>query len=340
MPYRRKPENFNSYLKFFAYFCSRKEIFIMNQFLYKLLYHAARLFSRLPFRVLYILSDFVFFIAYCCIGYRRKVVQTNLRNSFPDKSKAELSEIERKFYHNLCDYFFETIKLLDMNEKEMLKHFKVENVGVIDEALNNGRNVVLYLSHTFNWEWLVSMKLFVNSKNEDVILGQIYHPLENKYFDKLFLDIRSVFGQKNIAMSDTLRALIRLKNDNKNFFIGSIADQVPIWSAIGGFVDFMHQDTAVLSGSERISRKFNAVVTYGEMIKESRGKYRCVVSKICDDTKQLPDFEITRIFFEKLQASLEKDPANWLWSHRRWKRTREGYEQFLRDKKISKQYQG
>ena len=148
------------------------------------------------------------------------------------------------------------------------------------------------------------------------------------------------FGQKNIAMSDTLRALIRLKNDNKNFFIGSIADQVPIWSAIGGFVDFMHQDTAVLSGSERISRKFNAVVTYGEMIKESRGKYRCVVSKICDDTKLLPDFEITRIFFEKLQASLEKDPANWLWSHRRWKRTREGYEQFLRDKKISKQYQG
>ena len=93
----------------------------MNQFLYKLLYHAARLFSRLPFRVLYILSDFVFFIAYCCIGYRRKVVQTNLRNSFPNKSKAELTEIERKFYHNLCDYFFETIKLLDMNEKEMLK---------------------------------------------------------------------------------------------------------------------------------------------------------------------------------------------------------------------------
>ena len=41
------------------------------------------LFSILPFPVLYFLSDLLFPLSYYLVAYRKKVVMTNLRNSFP-----------------------------------------------------------------------------------------------------------------------------------------------------------------------------------------------------------------------------------------------------------------
>lgn len=308
----------------------------MNKFLYRLLYYTARLLSFLPFRLLFILADIVYFIAYYCVGYRRKVVQKNLRNSFPEKNDYELKEIERQFYHNLCDYFFETIKLMDMSRKQMLEHIQYENIDIVENALNSGRNVVLYLSHTFNWEWLVSMKLALSNVDKNVVVGQIYHPLENDFFDQLFIEIRSVFGQKNIAMKETLRELVKCKKDKTPFLVGFIADQVPVWQSVGGFVDFMHQDTPVFTGTERIAYKFDAVVCYGDIIKEERGRYRFVLSLLTDDCKKIDKFEITRRYMKNLEAFINEHPSSWLWSHRRWKRTRKDFIDSLNQRGLKK----
>lgn len=313
---------------FLFIFASERKI-NMNKFLYKLLYCIARLLSMLPIKVLFVLSDIVYFVAYYCVGYRREVVKTNLRNSFPDKHEAELKEIERKFYHNLCDYFFETIKLIDMSREKMLRHIEYENAEKIGDLLNEGRNVVLYLSHTFNWEWLVSMRLSFPNVSEKAVFGQIYHPLENEYFDKLFLHIRGIFGQVNIAMRDTLRVLVNYKRENRPFLIGFIADQVPVWESIGGFTEFLRQDTAVFTGAEKIARKFDAVVYYGDMIKVGRGHYKMVLSEITDSCKKYDEFDLTRLYFSRLEKSINDSPASWLWSHRRWKRTREGYAKYV-----------
>src|SRR5690606_18317686 len=78
-----------------------------------------RLLSRLPFFFLYLLSDFLFVVVYYGVRYRRKLVRKNLKNAFPEKTKAERKRIEHQFYHNLCDYSIETLKLLTIREDEL-----------------------------------------------------------------------------------------------------------------------------------------------------------------------------------------------------------------------------
>ena len=75
----------------------------MNKVVYYLVSSLWYLLSLLPFCIHYLFSDFIYFILYRLIGYRVKVVRNNLTSSFPEKSEAEIREIERKFYHRLCD---------------------------------------------------------------------------------------------------------------------------------------------------------------------------------------------------------------------------------------------
>ena len=141
-------------------------------------------FSLLPLKVHYVFSDLIFWLLYKVVGYRKKVVRTNLTTSFPEKSEEELRRIERGVYHFLCDYLVETVKLMTMSREEMKRRMVFKNPEVMDEAVASGQSVALYLGHLCNWEWVSSTPLWVKPKTW---CGQIYHPLENKDFDRLFL---------------------------------------------------------------------------------------------------------------------------------------------------------
>ena len=60
--------------------------------------------ARLPFWVLYGISDILFVVTYYIVGYRKKVVKQNLAESFPDKFEAERKSIMRQFYRNFTDH--------------------------------------------------------------------------------------------------------------------------------------------------------------------------------------------------------------------------------------------
>ena len=56
--------------------------------------------SLLPFRVLYVISDCLYFLIYHMAGYRKRLVRHHLETCFPEKDKKELKSIERGFYHS------------------------------------------------------------------------------------------------------------------------------------------------------------------------------------------------------------------------------------------------
>lgn len=85
------------------------------------------LLALLPFRALYVLSDGFCFLMHHIVHYRRRVVRNNLRNAFPEKSEAELREIERKFYRYICDYMLEEVKMLRMSFKELCCRMEYDN---------------------------------------------------------------------------------------------------------------------------------------------------------------------------------------------------------------------
>lgn len=294
----------------------------MNNILYYIIYFILYIHALLPFRVLYIMSDILFGLVYYIIGYRRKVVKSNLQSSFPTKSEQELVKLEKQFYHHFCDYFVETIKLLHISDKEIQSRITFKNIELVKDLMKDGNSSIMYLGHYANWEWVPSINLLFD---HDTTLGQIYRPLKNEAFDKIFLKIRSRFGSIGIAKKNTLRAMLGFKRDKQKVLIGFISDQTPSKVNIHYWTKFLNHDTPVYIGVERIAKQTGFSVTYLDITKTGRGRYSCEVKLITNSPKEEPEFAITEKYIREMEKTILRNPAYWLWSHRRWKYQKEDF---------------
>lgn len=290
--------------------------------------------SLLHLRILYVISDVLYFLVYHVIGYRLKVVRNNLRSSFPEKTDAEIKAIEKKFYSWLCDYVVEAVKLFTMSKTQMARRMRFEGVDAVHESIAKGQSCTVYLGHYCNWEWVTSLPLAVG---DDGVCAQIYHPLESKGVDRFFLHLRGRMGSVSIAMTETLRHIVKLRSEGKPFVIGFIADQVPFWHSIHYWTDFLSHDTPVLSGAERIACKTNSAVYYLELSRPRRGYYVATFKRFTETPNEHPEFAITEMYFRALEKTIQDNPQFWLWSHNRWKRTRERWEERLKEAEERKQ---
>ena len=293
---------------------------------YRLLYGVTYAISLLPFWLLYLISDGFFLLIYYIVRYRRKVVWKNLTSSFPEKSEAELRQVSRQFYHWLCDYFVETVKLLSISSERLLRRIEFRGVEQLEQCFDQGQDCAAILGHYCNWEWLSATGLAFR-RYPEAVMGLIYHPLYNDAFDQLFIDIRKAHGGDCIPKQDILRHLITLKRDDRRSLFGYISDQAPRWKNIHLWLRFLNHDTPVFTGGERIMRKMNDAVFYVDMERPCRGRYICTFQLITREPATLPDNEVTRRFFEMLETSIRRQPAFYLWTHNRWKRTKEEFDQ-------------
>ena len=217
----------------------------------------------------------------------------------------------------------------------MQKRMYFEGIEQITEAFQAGRSCSVYLGHYCNWEWISSLPMHLGNAG---ISAQIYHPLENKAFDRLFLYMRGRFGATSIQMDDTFRTILGWKKKGQKSIVGYISDQVPGYNNIHYWTDFLNHDTPVFTGAERISRIADCVIFYLDVYRPQRGYYKARFLKIADSTKNLPQFQVTEQYFRLLEKTIQ--PPYWLWSHKRWKRTREIYNQLypkeIQEKKLSR----
>ena len=281
--------------------------------------------SLLPFRLLYVLADIECFMLYHVIRYRRGVVRQNLVTSFPDKSEQEIVQIEKHFYHWFCDYFFEAVKLLSISDAELRRRFTIINSEEVEQCFKEGQDVAAILGHYCNWEWLSCVGMNLPLERET---GLIYHPLRNKAFDYLFRKLRSHEKHSRvIPKQDILRYVVSRKKEGIRNICGYISDQGPKWKNIHLWLPFLnHEHTPVFTGGERIMRKMNNAVFYVEMSRPKRGYYTATYKLITRTPNALEPDGITRRFFQMLEQTIRREPAYYLWSHNRWKRTKEEFD--------------
>ena len=294
----------------------------MKKALYYLLYASWYLLSHLPLSVLYVLSNVIFFIVFHVLKYRRRTVWVNVVTSFPELEPEEHKDIERRFYKWFCDYLVENIKLMNMKPEEMKQRLVFKNTEAVDQCINEGQSCAIYLGHLCNWEWITSLPFWITPEAQ---CGQLYHPLENKDFDRLLLHIRQRFGSVCIPMNDSLRRILDYKRQDKQTVIGYIADQAPFWWNIHHWCQFLHHDTAVLSGTERIATKLDQAVFYLDVHRVKRGYYEAEFKLITREPRKMEEFQLTDIYFNELEKSIRRQPECYLWTHDRWKRTRERF---------------
>lgn len=275
--------------------------------------------ALLPLRILYIFSDIIFFLLYYIFRYRLKVVRKNIRESFPDKSTEEQSGIIKGFYKHFADYCVETIKILHISDSNAKKLMQFENIEAIDELLDKGRSMIVYAGHYGNWEYLSSVTLWSRHNYEDIIFGQIYRPLKNKWFDSFFLKLRSRFNSSSFAKKSAFKDLILIKRSKKPCVIGFISDQHPSGNDTNHVIRFLNHDTAFITGSEVIARKLDFDVLYFDIEKISRGHYKTTIKIISTEPDSEAPMSITDTYAKMLETSILKNPTLWLWSHKRWK---------------------
>lgn len=273
--------------------------------------------SLLPFPVFYLLSDFLFVIFYYVIGYRKKVVYQNLKNSFPGKSQQELKKIERRFFRYLCDLTLETFKTLTISPAAAKKrcYFNDNTVAVFKKLADSKQSCIIVMGHFGNWEWAGNSFSLINPQQ----LYVIYHPLSNPYFDRLIYNMRTRFGTRLYAMKDTMREMIKNRHEvNATAFI---ADQTP--APEGAYwTTFLNQDTPVFWGTEKIAQKLNFPIVYVTVNRVRRGYYNVSAEILVQEPKNTREGEITELHTRRLEQDIIRQPEIWLWSHRRWKHRR------------------
>ena len=291
------------------------------------------LIYKMPRRVLYFHSDLLFIIMYHFVRYRRDVVNSNLANSFPEKTKKERDEIAVKYFHHLCDCLFETLYFDRITNEEVLKRVKFLNPELANQYMDQGRQLIVLMGHYNNWECFNNWGLHTTHRSY-----AIYKKLRNSAFEKFYIHLRSRFGSFPLERAMTFRQLM----DDSKAGIPSLSlflvDQTPRVFDIQYWTQFLNQETAVLVGPEKVACKLNTVVVFGRTRKVKRGFYEVDLVLITDNAKQCKKFEITEKSTRLLEELIVENPEFWLWSHRKWKYVRseieKGKEIKVNDEKI------
>lgn len=275
--------------------------------------------SRLPFSVLYGLSDGLYFLLLHIVRYRRRVIIANLKAAFPEKAPDEINRLAHGFYRNLTDLIVETIKLPSLNREELLHHVRFQNAPLISKRIAAGESVVILASHQANWEWLPA-----SAQLNGIIADSVYKPLTSPFFERLMREIRSTHGVNPIPTNKLMRDVVARRNVPRA--IALVADQIPDSPEVAYWLPFLNQETAFYPGSEKLARSLKLPVFYVEMVRVRRGFYDVTLHHLAEPPyTNLPDETILTRYRDHLERSIRANPSDWLWSHKRWKHQREEY---------------
>lgn len=275
--------------------------------------------SLTPFPLLYLRSDCYYLLVYHVLRYRRKVVRDNLVHSFPEKSSKEIKQIERRFYLNLCDLAVEICKLMTVKPETLAKHVHFANPELIQELYGKGRSYFAAIPHSGNWEWYGKLMHRVS----DHKASAIYKRLSNPDFDAFMVRLRKNFNQDHEQMIEAqtaLKALVRRKDLVNAILI--VADQSPRGVESDYWTEFLHRDTCWFYGLERMAKLLDYAVVFVDMKRVRRGYYEVYFELICEDPQATEEGFIMEQYVRHIERFIEKQPDNWLWSHRRWKHCR------------------
>lgn len=265
-------------------------------------------------RLLYILSDFLYFLFYYIIGYRKKVVLNNLQLAFPEKDLEELKLIQKKFFKHFTDLFVESIKAFTISEKTSMKRYTYKNPELINDLHKRGKSIALVGAHQSNWEWSINLPLFVN-----ITCFGAYTRIGNKYFDKTVKDSRTKFGFIGYKTTETIKAITKNFDKGIQGLYLLLSDQSPQVQKTHYWREFMGVIVPIHTGAEMLAKKFDMAVVNYSIKKVKRGFFEVKLETITENPRGINDYEVTDKYLEITERNIREQPEYYLWSHKRFK---------------------
>jgi KDO2-lipid IV(A) lauroyltransferase len=285
----------------------------MSRILY---YTLLKPLSYLPLPVLHRISDILFVLFYYLIGFRKKVVLGNMRRAFPERSAAEIEQLAKQFYQNLCDIIIESVRMFSISRAELLRRCPVVNPELFDTYMAQGRSTIIVAGHCHNWE-LAAVACGLQIPHQEV---GIYHPLSDRFMDARLRHSRGRFGMELVATKNVAQFFENSQHRLTVTIFG--ADQSPSNPKRAYWTTFLNQDTGVLFGTEKYAVQYNYPVLFGKVSKLRRGYYQMEFEILSENPADTTYGTISELHTRALEAQILEDPAAWLWTHRRWKHQR------------------
>ena len=288
------------------------------------------LLSKLPLRFHYFMGSVLSWLACRVLRYRSDVVWINLSRAFPDRKYKEIKQIYEDFYRHLGELVAEFIWFGGSSYDRLRKQgiVKLTNINALSDLYDRAPSVTLLSTHCGNWELLGGLPGYDSEDGGKLSFSEkeiyvVYKKMTSEISDRVFAlnriaPLELVGTECEVESKNILRFSIANK-DRKCLYIYP-ADQAPYKGAgkhpIG---EFMHQPTNAMIGSMGVACKLAHAVVYMKMKRVERGHYEMTFIPICEDASRMTPEEILRKYYDLLQEELNETPANWLWSHKRWK---------------------
>jgi len=272
-----------------------------------------RLLARLPFGVLYGLAAMLAFLLRYVLRYRVAVARSNLRQCFPDLSPAEIESLLNDNYRHLAQVVVESLKLATLTREEIRRRVRLPNVELVRAQIDAGRSVILLASHQANWEWALQG----TTVSFDVPLDAAYKPLHAAAADRTLLRLRGRFGARMVAAKKLMRVVAR--NRGGVHVIALIADQIPASSGGRHWLRFLGRDTAFYPGPAEIARMTGYAAFFTWVRRTARGHYELTFYPLTAAGERAEPQVFTARYAALLEANIRAQPADWMWTHRRWK---------------------
>jgi len=287
----------------------------MNYFIYILTFPLIWLFSKLPFGVLYFISDILYAVVYYIIGYRKKVVFANLKTVFPSKSEKEIKKIAKKFYKHFVDVFIEMIKSFTISEEEISKRYKYPNIAFLNNLYKDGKSGIMMGAHYANWEWILGLSLFVEYKGYAA-----FTKIGNPYFNEQVKKSRSRFGTTLVLTQHIIKNIEENKRQQIQAMYGLLSDQSPSLKKTYYWNTFLGVKVPIHTGAEMLAKKYDMDLVFMNTKKIKRGYYETTFSLINQkEAKKYADYELTDIFLKKVETQIYNQPEFYFWTHKRFK---------------------
>ena len=265
-----------------------------------------------------VLSDILYVIVYHVVRYRRKVTSSNLRHAYPERSDKERQELEKAYYHHICDLLLEGIHNLYAHPMSIMKRYRFVNHRLVNQYYERGQSIILMSAHYNNWEYMIT-SLNYQLMHHGVGVGK---PLNDKFVANYLTRRRGRFGTEIVDQTNVRQTIEYYQQHHVPVAYMMLSDQSPNDVHKCYWTTFMHQETPFIYGAEYFARKYNMPVLYYEVTKIRRGYYEVKFSTICDKPNEVPQYSIIAEYIQRLNRTIDAAPQYWLWSHRRWKRTR------------------
>lgn len=276
--------------------------------------------SIIPFWVYHIIAWLLGRLFFYSGLYRGKVVKDNLKKAFPDKSEKERKTIAKKFYVHLADLLIESIKAFSLTEKDLRKRYHFNLGDGVQRLLDEKRNIAIILHHYNNWEWAPMALNFMSPKNNPKLLI-MYKTLKDPVAEKIVKQSRGRFpGTHMFPKDNVIKEVIAHKDEH--YALGFAADQAPANTYNSYWMQFLGIETGVFFGVEKFSQKNNLAVVYCHVKKKKRSHYEIDVEMISEYPNEAQTGYITEKHMRLLEADIYENPQYWLWTHKRWKRSK------------------